>query len=263
MNRENLLSIGDMAKLSKSNIFSLRYYERLGILIPAFIDPDTNYRYYTFEQVYLVNLIMLCVELDIPLKEFKSYIGKNNVVNAELLIEKGKLSALEKMANLEKNLKYISNIKQQIARVEQNEIGVIYKRHIQKKIVYVKPYIEGFNNLKSIDLAKEFFGIPFIKDEYTEYPEYGFICKYSQSQAKYYAFVELPAYAEGENIKILPAGTYWCILRNERQIENTNEIFKEYLHGESFIAFETDIISSKYDVNAPLVELKVLLTPCL
>ena len=42
---ENLLSIGELAKIRNVNVQSLRYYEKLGILIPTYTNPDSGYRY--------------------------------------------------------------------------------------------------------------------------------------------------------------------------------------------------------------------------
>ena len=38
------LSIGELAKLRNINVQSLRYYEKLGILVPAYINPESGYR---------------------------------------------------------------------------------------------------------------------------------------------------------------------------------------------------------------------------
>lgn len=47
MDKQNLLTIGNLSKQTGVHIKSLRYYEQLGILRPAHTDPDTGYRYYT------------------------------------------------------------------------------------------------------------------------------------------------------------------------------------------------------------------------
>lgn len=50
MEKKDLLSISELAAISGVNAKSLRYYDRLGILRPAFVDPDSGYRYYAFYQ---------------------------------------------------------------------------------------------------------------------------------------------------------------------------------------------------------------------
>ena len=60
------LSIGKVSKMKNVSIKSLRYYDKIGILKPAFINAETNYRYYTEEQLYLLDAVTLCIKLGIP-----------------------------------------------------------------------------------------------------------------------------------------------------------------------------------------------------
>lgn len=39
-------TISEFAKLRNININSLRYYEKIGVLRPCFVDENTGYRYY-------------------------------------------------------------------------------------------------------------------------------------------------------------------------------------------------------------------------
>ena len=71
MNR--YFTISKFARLRGIDINSLRYYERLGILIPAYTAPHTRYRYYTAEQLSILDMILLCINLGVPLKELKAY----------------------------------------------------------------------------------------------------------------------------------------------------------------------------------------------
>lgn len=47
----------------------LRFYDKIGLVKPAYIDPMNNYRYYTYDQFWLLDIIQMCRGLDIPLKE--------------------------------------------------------------------------------------------------------------------------------------------------------------------------------------------------
>lgn len=42
MNKNNLFSIGDVAKMFHISVGSLRHYETLGLLAPEYIDPQTH-----------------------------------------------------------------------------------------------------------------------------------------------------------------------------------------------------------------------------
>ena len=45
MDKTKLLSIGTLSKLTGVHIKSLRYYDQIGTMPPAYVDPDTKYRY--------------------------------------------------------------------------------------------------------------------------------------------------------------------------------------------------------------------------
>lgn len=46
-----MFRIGQFSLLAKVSIKTLRYYDKIGLLKPAFIDSDTSYRYYLEEQL--------------------------------------------------------------------------------------------------------------------------------------------------------------------------------------------------------------------
>ncbi len=82
----NFLSIGELAKLRNVNVQSLRYYEKLGILIPAYINPKSGYRYYSLEQIMILDTIILCIDLGIPLKDLKNYVNADGELEFEYLL---------------------------------------------------------------------------------------------------------------------------------------------------------------------------------
>ena len=61
MNRvmENLLPIGQFAAASQLSHKALRLYAERGLLSPAWVDPDSGYRYYRTEQLRSATLIAL------------------------------------------------------------------------------------------------------------------------------------------------------------------------------------------------------------
>ena len=46
-----MYKIGEFSKMSKTTIKTLRYYENEGLLMPSYVDPYTNYRYYESSQL--------------------------------------------------------------------------------------------------------------------------------------------------------------------------------------------------------------------
>ena len=88
-NRNSLIPIGKMATANKVTIATLRLYDQMGLLKPAFIDPDSGYRYYTIQQTSRLDFIRYMRELGLSLADIQSILEKEDVtLIEEKLIEK-------------------------------------------------------------------------------------------------------------------------------------------------------------------------------
>ena len=67
----DLLSIGDFSQACRLSVKTLRRYADQGLLTPAWIDPDTSYRYYRPVQVIEAERIRVLRELELPLAEVR------------------------------------------------------------------------------------------------------------------------------------------------------------------------------------------------
>jgi PPM family protein phosphatase len=52
-----LMSIGEFARLSRLSPEALRVYDELGLLAPAWVDPDSGYRWYAAGQLDSARLV--------------------------------------------------------------------------------------------------------------------------------------------------------------------------------------------------------------
>ncbi len=140
---KNYFLISEFAKLRGININSLRYYEKLGILRPAYIDENTGYRYYAPEQVSVLNKIILCIQLGIPLKEMIQYIDEDGNLNSKQLLEQGRIVAQKRIEEMQNNLNYIdSSIKSIEAGKQFAGKQGIYNRNFEERKVVVTDYFE-------------------------------------------------------------------------------------------------------------------------
>jgi len=257
--KNKLLSIGDIAKLTGATIKALRYYDRIKLLEPMYIDPTSKYRYYTFDQAYFVSIIMFCVELDIPLKELTKFIDENKTIDFSALLVYGKGIAEQKLKKLQQGLQFIDNVEQKIALSKEYQNQPIYSRDIPEKFFYVVPINTPFDEIDRFEVLLSFLDLEYSEEDEWELTEYGYLCEYSPTGVRRYAFAELLEYKESENIKVIPAGKYFCTQTRTSKIENTPKVFEEHLKGEnSFLAIETEIFASKYEINKPINELRVI-----
>ncbi len=137
---KNYLTISDFANLRNININSLRYYERIGLLCPTYIDKETNYRYYSPDQLSLLDIIMLCIDLEIPLKELTVY-EKDDIVRDADLLENYKAMAERKIRDIQNGGKKVEYI--QRCREEQEPIAGntgVYTREIRTRYFFLEEY---------------------------------------------------------------------------------------------------------------------------
>jgi DNA-binding transcriptional MerR regulator len=72
-----MLRIGEFSRLSQVTIKALRYYDDMGLLKPAYIDPFTSYRYYSVEQLPRIHRIIAFKELGLSLEQIVTLLDDN------------------------------------------------------------------------------------------------------------------------------------------------------------------------------------------
>lgn len=108
-------SIGEMAKLHKISIHTLRYYDEIDLFKPSYVNKDNKYRYYTLDQFQYLETITYLKELGLSLDRIKYHLSNGNVEEV--------INSLEEQNNI---------IKRKI-----NELEII-KQKINNKILQIK-----------------------------------------------------------------------------------------------------------------------------
>jgi DNA-binding transcriptional MerR regulator len=66
-----MIKIGDFARLSQVSVVTLRYYDEMELLKPVKVDSFTGYRFYSAEQLPLLNRILALKDLGFSLEQIK------------------------------------------------------------------------------------------------------------------------------------------------------------------------------------------------
>lgn len=75
---QKYMTISELAKLRKTTTSALRYYDKIGLLQPDYVDPDTGYRYYTIFQYEKLGTILELRSLDMPIEQIMEYFHDRN-----------------------------------------------------------------------------------------------------------------------------------------------------------------------------------------
>lgn len=98
---QNKLSIGEMAKLRSVTVDTLRHYDKIGLLKPYHIDPDTGYRYYSIYQYEVLGTIKELRRIGFSLEEIKQFLTNRNVKKSVQLLQKSMDNIQEKIKELQ------------------------------------------------------------------------------------------------------------------------------------------------------------------
>ena len=155
--KNNLLTIGEFSKRTGCSIKSLRYYDSIGLLKPVYIDQNTNYRYYNFEQTRMAELIQICVNLSIPLKEVKDLAFIDDKVDYKNVIEYGKKITKERITQLNEDLEFLNLLQEHIERVDSYDDKEQKEFDLKEKYYYTAPLYEDEMNDEYYKLLDRLF----------------------------------------------------------------------------------------------------------
>ena len=259
--KNRLFSIGRLSKLTGVHIQSLRYYEKLGILTPAYIDPQSGYRYYTFQQTRIVEAIQYCADLDIPLKQFADFLlEQDGQIDYARLIEAGIRMTNEKMARIQKRMSFLEYVQKEIRHAEDCRMHELVRHRFPERLCWTIPY-EG--NQTEPDFHRAVYRM--ISDIEAHGLRAGFnngqILLCSGQEPRSFLFIdiqetELPLESFPQILRI-PAGMYACAVSRESGIRSAPQIFPELFaqdYGKTVV--EVELFSGKFNYSTPVFEIR-------
>ena len=256
------MSIGKVSKLKNVSIKSLRYYDQIGILKPAFVNTETNYRYYTKEQLYLLDAITVCIKLGIPLKDLNNYV-EGASINLQKLLYDGKILAEQKildihncLATLQETLQNMGSPVTGLAKIPESKSGILlpdgyYHNEIVTRKMLTVP-------LEEMDIPK-YYGQHILTLFVTAqqmgtvvaYPS-GVLHEYRNGKYQRHMFLTITgdapsAPASGQSIRTIGKGDFACrrISTHVTDFETIREEMKEVIKTDDFYVIETDTLSEQ------------------
>jgi DNA polymerase-3 subunit beta len=81
----DMRSIGETARASGLSVSALRFYDREGVLVPALVDPENGYRWYSDRQVDQARLVAGLRRVGLPVAGIVAVLGADRTAAHELL----------------------------------------------------------------------------------------------------------------------------------------------------------------------------------
>lgn len=256
------MSIGKVSKQKNVSIKSLRYYDQIGILKPAFVNTETNYRYYTPDQLYLLDAITVCIKLGIPLKDLNRYVDHDSI-NLQKLLYDGKILAEQKildihncLGTLQETLQNMGSSVTGMAKIPKSKSGILlpdgfYHSTVDERTVLTVP-------LDEVDTPK-YYGQHILRLFVTaqqlsltaSYPS-GILHEYKDGKYHRHMFLTITDRTAAQTapqaaIRTLAGGSYACrrISTHMADFDSVKNEMKEVLKQENFCIIETDTLSDE------------------
>jgi DNA-binding transcriptional MerR regulator len=137
---EDLLPIGEFAAASRLSPKALRLYAAKGLLAPAWVDPDSGYRYYRPEQLGQASLIALLRRAGMPLGEIRSFL---RAPTPERLDEFERRETAD-FAERRRVLRYVRRIVEEEPMFDVATKQVAEQRYVSRSRHVLVPELESF-----------------------------------------------------------------------------------------------------------------------
>lgn len=264
---KKLFSIGDTAKLNAISVKTLRYYDDIGLLKPRTTNKQTGYRYYSYDQFFLIEMIQFAKELGYSLKQIQTMLNTQDTeeIMGNLISQRQK--ARQELERLKEN---IETLDKQIAYVDYSRRHVgrkgVYTAYFPEKHVMASPSYAGVDfqemdlQLKKILLRQ--------KRDIKLSTQFGYLLNpaalYLGKAELMAAFMgverpDLVRKADQEHVTAIPAGKYYCYQCKILQGEEVSPDFARLIARLSpSIVYAEELFSSFSVWESNYYELRVL-----
>lgn len=141
-----MFTVGEFSQLAQVSKRLLRYYDEIGLLKPMHIDKLTGYRYYSAEQMPLLNRILAFKDLGLSLDQIQRVLNDHvstEEIQGMLLLKKAEIEQ-----QLQAEVKRIRNIESRLQSIRNAEahkpLNVVIKRIPAQPVLSLRRVMENF-----------------------------------------------------------------------------------------------------------------------
>ena len=234
---KKIYKIGDVSKIYNISTDILRYYEKIGLLIPD-VRKSNGYRYYSEKQLWKLSNIRNLRKLDVGLKDITKFLNTRSIVTTEKMIDfqlEKINSEIEELLNLQKEL---NNKKASIIFFKNfNRYEIPMEKELDSRYIHLTQgeFIEESEinlELKKLkDMIKEENDFLFNKNEIG-----AIIDKENWLKGDYYSYSGTFVIAREKTRYLLPKGKYliYYFKGGYENIEKHYEKLKKYMEEKGY-----------------------------
>ena len=112
--KDKYYSIGKVSEICNIPIKTLRYYDKINVMVPNLRQENNNYRYYSHDQMVRLFIIKRLRYLGFSLEEVKNILKENDIKNIEVIVEEKRNSIKAEIDELNKKYEEAATFKNKI-----------------------------------------------------------------------------------------------------------------------------------------------------
>jgi DNA-binding transcriptional MerR regulator len=215
---KKLYTIGEMSKIMGVSIQTLRYYSKIGLVKPAFINSSTRYRYYSFNQMHFIDRIKYLQKLGLHLTEIKHILDTNDISLLLNLLDVQEKTFREKIRHAEGSIDGIRWYRDYFTYVDSDSLKnntYCYTLKFEPRYLLAVPCLQGepkedyHIRLSKLKNSKDFKELSYQR-QFAPIIDYESLLK-NQLNLRYYGIFlkKKPAFMS-EHILEIPSGQFLC-----------------------------------------------------
>lgn len=226
--------------------------------MPEHVDAETGYRYYSPDQLPMLDVILLWLDFRMPLKELKSYISDDNFINNSQLFEFGKQIAQERLHSAQMELNKIEYTQRFIqSNLRYSESKGEYQREIPERTLVTMEYAGALTDIRKIEMTSARLYSYAQKKQLSPVFPAGLLVQKEQDKLQTRVFLKImDKSTEDSYAMTLPAGTFLC-----HKIEMTPEMDLpatiENIYGTYQKVVLANILLDKFQIGTKKSELQM------
>lgn len=261
-----LFSIGEVSKLKGVTIKALRYYHKVGILVPKYIDDVTGYRYYSVDQFIHIDIIKACRDLGTNISELETIFKSCDTEELMVFLNQKKFEAERNIDRMKGIIKNIENVNEAVNHSKDTmnkkniDIELLPERYIIKVPFKESKSVEDLIYYSELEKVIE-------KRKIKALIHTGTLTKLDikGNRVSRYVFKEIvfsDALDGTEDIEILPKGRYLTASYTKRTEEKCMNEIKKYMEKNNLktkIYIEADLLDDIFNTESYSCQIQILL----
>lgn len=169
MNKEEYLTVSQMARLHHISRQTLIYYDHIGLFRPLITD-DKGYRYYSYQQVNVLKEILFLKKLNLPLEVISKIVREQDAQEAISILKEQRAVIDREIDNLYQTRKYVEERLMLYETIDFDQpINVPYFLHVDERASLEVPFHEDIRDnedelqvrfMEAIDMISAYDFVP-------------------------------------------------------------------------------------------------------